>query len=326
MASVLGYKAHRKFVQLLRRIPRKGVVAIEVYDRLLRKFSYNYVGMTYFDAKMQLSIDDFISRRIFHFGVWEPNNSFVVEQLLAPGDVFLDVGANIGYYSLLASKLVGPLGRVVAVEASPKTFGVLCKNIQLNNAKNINAVNVAASDAEGHLTLYEESHWNRGASSTELRPGFTPEAVVRAVPLEQLVEDVEMSRLKAVKIDIEGGEARVLSRLCDVSDAWPHDLAIIVEMAPKKVDQSSDLFRRILQEGFQPFAIHNDYSMEGYMQWRDPRLPVEIREAPAKQTDIVFARGKCLDIIKRLSHGSRPVIVQPGAGGAWPRDTSWVTR
>lgn len=72
---------------------------------------------------------------------------------LKPGDVFVDVGANIGYFSLLASKLVGPGGRVVAIEASPEVFDLLRRNLELNKAHNVRAVNVAISDREGSLQL-----------------------------------------------------------------------------------------------------------------------------------------------------------------------------
>jgi hypothetical protein len=64
-------------------------------------------------------LDDVIQRYIFYFGVWEPMISHVTEQMLHKGDVYVDVGANIGYCSLLASNCVGGSGRVVSIEASP---------------------------------------------------------------------------------------------------------------------------------------------------------------------------------------------------------------
>jgi precorrin-6B methylase 2 len=88
---------------------------------------------------------DIIQQYIYYFGVWEPRITGWVSRHLAPGDTFIDVGANIGYYSLLASPLVGKTGTVVAIEASPRTFDDLLFNLELNNVSNVRPVNVAVS-------------------------------------------------------------------------------------------------------------------------------------------------------------------------------------
>ena len=92
--------------------------------------------------------------KFFVFGIWEPNLTNFVQQRLRVGDTFVDVGANLGYYSLLASKLVGALGHVVAIEASPAIAAHLTKNLHLNNATNVRVVNAAAADRAGTLALY----------------------------------------------------------------------------------------------------------------------------------------------------------------------------
>jgi protein-L-isoaspartate O-methyltransferase len=61
---------------------------------------------------------------IFHFGIWEPEISYLTIELLDEGDVYVDVGANIGYDTLLASSLVGSSGKVVSIEAAPAIFAV----------------------------------------------------------------------------------------------------------------------------------------------------------------------------------------------------------
>jgi hypothetical protein len=141
------------------------------YDKFLRLFHQEYIGKTYFGALMRCNLSDLIQSYVFHFGVWEPEISHLVGQILKPGDVFVDIGANVGYDSLLGSSLVGPLGRVIAIEASPTTFAELKKNIALNKSTNIRAVNVAVSDREGTLDLFDVSARNCGAATTLVERG-----------------------------------------------------------------------------------------------------------------------------------------------------------
>jgi len=84
---------------------------------------------------------------------------------LAPGDAFVDVGANIGYFSLLASKLVGESGLVVAIEPSPTIFAVLESNLARNRAHNVRAVCVAASASTGMLRLFRGPDSNIGRTT-----------------------------------------------------------------------------------------------------------------------------------------------------------------
>ena len=86
-----------------------------------------------FGQRMQVRPIDFIENRICFFGVYEPNVTTVFQSSVRTGDIVLDIGANIGYYTLLASKLVGPTGKVYAVEPSQINRLRLQHNLQLNN-------------------------------------------------------------------------------------------------------------------------------------------------------------------------------------------------
>jgi len=81
---------------------------------------------------MWLDKVDVVNLFLYYFGGWEPAITQVVRQALKPGDVFLDVGANVGYYTLLASRLVGDTGRVIAVDASPSVYEILSRNVSRN--------------------------------------------------------------------------------------------------------------------------------------------------------------------------------------------------
>jgi hypothetical protein len=119
----------------------------------------------------------------YYFGVWEPNLTHWIVGRLRRGDTFVDVGANIGYYSLLASKLVGPGGSVVALEASPTIFHQLQDNLRLNNSLSLWE---RSGEGDDFLSLRERSR--EGANflslperSREGRPGSVSIGNIRAV-------------------------------------------------------------------------------------------------------------------------------------------------
>ena len=104
--------------------------------------------------------DQHVSRRIREDGIWEPYETSLLLRLLQPGDVFVDVGANIGYFSVLAASLVGEQGAVFSFEPDPNNYRLLCANMALN-AFDGNSVTVEAalSDlaGEGRLFLSEDN-------------------------------------------------------------------------------------------------------------------------------------------------------------------------
>jgi SAM-dependent methyltransferase len=105
-------------------------------------------------AKLEVDTRDSCGRKMYFFGVWEPNLTAFVQRRLRYGDAFIDVGANVGYFSALASKLVGQGGKVVAVEAIPKTYDVLLRNMKRNGALNVRGINQAASDKREKLEFF----------------------------------------------------------------------------------------------------------------------------------------------------------------------------
>src|SRR5262249_887460 len=129
-----------------------------IWNRIVERFfisrPHQFISSTTFGMKVSGDTRDFIQRFIYFFGMWEPCLTCWILEQLAPGDVFIDVGANIGYYSLLASKLVGEFGLVVAIEPSPTIFNTLKNNLALNKARNIRLVNMAVSDRPQGLRLF----------------------------------------------------------------------------------------------------------------------------------------------------------------------------
>lgn len=144
----------------------------------------------------------------------------LVKNEIKKGDVVIDIGAHIGYYTVLFAKLVGPEGKVFAFEASPTNFEILKKNISVNGYKNVILNNKAVSDKNGKLTLYIT-----GRTSTE-NFLFKPENFTNSSKIKQTVEIDSITlddyfqdfdgEINFLKMDISGAEPRVMKGMSSI--------------------------------------------------------------------------------------------------------------
>lgn len=185
---------------------------------------------------MELDSRDLVTNTILMSGIWEPETSAIVDSL-QPGDVFIDVGAHVGYYSLLASTRVGPAGRVVAVEPNPATLERLRRNIRLSGPRNIRNIvvqEVACTDAAKTLRFFQASPYNTGGSSlsakTAASTGGAREIAVRGLPLDTIVKSLNLQRIDLVKIDVEGAELQVLRGMKE--SLLKYHPKVVVELIP----------------------------------------------------------------------------------------------
>jgi len=245
------------------------------------------------------NVAEYLHLCLYLFGVWEECTTRFVAERLKPGDCFIDVGANIGYYSLLSASLVGRAGRVVAIEASPRIYADLINNLALNGVTNVRAVNVAASDSPGELDLFEASEESRGLTTTsatwarQTNCGITGK--IQALPLNMLASKQELSAARIIKIDVEGAEWSVCSGLMPALHELRPDAEIILEVTPDEIKsqghQCSELIQRFTDLGFFPYVIENQYSPDylcsGHKKSRPKRLDGVFLD---KQADLVFSR------------------------------------
>ncbi|TAJ41542.1 MAG: FkbM family methyltransferase [Reyranella sp.] len=148
-------------------------------------------------------------------GSFEPNEFNFLDRLLKPGMVFVDVGANDGYYTLFAARRIGPEGRIVAVEPSSRERGHLERNIARNGVGNVEIVPAALGAAPGHADLHlaHGVHTGHNTLGRFAHDDVVPARVER-VPVETLdgvVRRLALPRVDVVKIDVEGGEANVIA-------------------------------------------------------------------------------------------------------------------
>jgi FkbM family methyltransferase len=144
-------------------------------------------------------------------GTYDPETLALLKQLLRPGDTFVDVGANEGYFSVVASRLVGPGGRVVAVEPQARLQPVLARNFQLNACAAATVVPVAISDAPGTRPLLISPDMNSGATGFARRTRYRlPTQATACLTLEQLCAQERLGAGVVMKMDIEGWEREAL--------------------------------------------------------------------------------------------------------------------
>lgn len=149
----------------------------------------------------------------------EPHELALLRGTLQPGDTFVDAGANIGFYSIVASRLVGPSGRVIAVEMMPETAARLRLNVSLNDAANVQVVEAALSDRDGG-TVTATSNARKLGQASIAPAGTGPvrdlSVSVRTQRLDTLLRDVK--RVRLMKMDLEGAEALALAGAYGVLD------------------------------------------------------------------------------------------------------------
>ena len=165
-----------------------------------------------------------------------PSEPFMIpllNQLLGPGDTYLDVGAHWGIYAVVASRLVGPGGRVVAVEPYAPSAQVLLRNAEHNGCRNLTLVQAALSDRAGQgRLLVGEGGDNLNRLADPERDGVAPRSAAPSCPLltfDGLLRGQALDQVTLCKIDIEGGEVRLAA---DLEAHAPTLAAVLLEGHP----------------------------------------------------------------------------------------------
>ena len=228
-------------------------------------------------------------------GTYEPGLTAAVRPFLRPGAVLLDVGANIGYYSMLAASLVGPSGRVIAVEPGPRSCELLRLSVEANGFKNVEIHACAASDRERFFEV--QPFGIMGAIRVHEVPasGATSDKdLLRGRPLDEVLGPLD--RLDVLKIDIDGGEPRAflgMERL--VRRLRP---VIFTEFSPDLLREISaiepvDYLRQLAGYGYEFLAIEPDPETPA-----DLLLPEQVIALHARRTEFL-GRPAHIDLMAR---------------------------
>lgn len=151
----------------------------------------------------------------YWLGTFETGKRLLFERTIRPGQVVFDIGANVGYYTLLASSLVGKHGKVYAFEPLSENLIYLRQHLVLNNISNVEVIEAAVADVSGTGSF--DPGLNRSMGHLTAHSGFP----VRVVSLDDLIENEQLPAPDCLKIDVEGAEARVLRGALGVLSRHP---------------------------------------------------------------------------------------------------------
>lgn len=232
-------------------------------------------------AKFTVMSKDIVGRSIYRTGMYEKALSLHLLNTLGfkQGDVFLDVGANIGWYSVILGKKFPQLS-IYAFEPDPNNFALLTSNLQRNGLKQATAVAKGASHESSEQKLYQYKDSNLGKHSM-ISDHHGPHITVSTITLDQfcMQQAIALERVKFIKMDIEGFEMCALKGAVEL---LAHGPKILMEISPEPMQKTGysvdDLCDFMASFGYAPRIAHSltcePVSMEQVRAMTDPALDV----------------------------------------------------
>lgn len=230
---------------------------------------------------MRLEPWDLIDSRLLFFNIWEPAVSRFMRTTIKPGDVVADIGANIGYHTLLMSHAVGPHGHVFAVEPSPEIRSRLEDALALNTIQNVTVIPFGISD-RAERRAFHLSEVNLGASKF----GELDESGLALKRLADVIPAVMLSRLSFIKLDVEGMEAAVMRDIVSILPRLPRRLSICAEL--RMDDALQALVQTFRNADMDALVLPNEYSMFRYPA--HPITPIPAKTLATGQLDVALVR------------------------------------
>ncbi|MDP3941909.1 MAG: FkbM family methyltransferase [bacterium] len=219
--------------------------------------------------------DDVISQELILSHKWEEYETELFKKNIKKGDIILDIGAHIGYYTLIAARIVGSNGRVYAFEPDPKNFSLLKKNVEENRYKNVVLINKAVSDTDGDLKLFLASK-NTGDHRI-----YKPKERRKSVKIQSITLDNFFKnnyRVDLIKLDIQGSEVRAIKggqkiiklnkNIKILTEFWPRGL--------KLSGSSANEYIGLLTENkFQIYDVNKDKKATKLISAKKLLTPIE---------------------------------------------------
>ena len=253
---------------------------------------------TRFGARMHIKFPDTIQAYIYFFGIWEPVISAYITRLLSPGDTFIDIGANVGYDTLLAASCVGPQGHVHAFEASPSIYRLLENNLKQNNPGNVSAHNIVICDDARAVDVYLHPDGNLGGTTIiaglAQRRSAALEGSVPGMPITAVLPEADILNARMIKIDVEGAEWQVIQGLAALLPRLSARTEILIEVnrdALRRHGATTEAFVRIFRDAeFSAFTLDTSDAVDHYISPASAS-PKPLRDFDFEQRDLLFRRS-----------------------------------
>jgi FkbM family methyltransferase len=233
--------------------------------------------------QFQCHLRDRIMREVCFTGRYEPQETAILQQLLGPGKVFVDVGANWGYFTLAGAHLVGRSGRVVSVEVDPRACAMLRQNVARNALDQVRVCELAASDQPGTLQMREyetaaSDSGNFGLARTTTVVENGREFQVAARRLDDVFDEIGIGGVDLLKMDIEGAEGLAIAGLGRAlgSRRVKH---LLLELHPA----------HLVGLGSSASRVIDDLRAHGYRPWKIDHSPAAYRRFAEGESDVTAA-------------------------------------
>jgi FkbM family methyltransferase len=214
-------------------------------------------GTTRLPFNVHADVTDPVSHSIASSGVWESFESELTWKSLRPGDCFIDIGANIGYFSALAAVRVGHAGQVVAFEPEQNNHALLATNAALNAHSNYTLHAVAASDSDGagELFLNPENLGDHQIYASGDRAAQT--ILLRRIDSLLAPQTV----INLIKIDVQGAEQKAMAGMADSLARNASHLLLLLEFWPRGLARAGgdahQLLHMLLALGLKPYVVEH---------------------------------------------------------------------
>ncbi len=225
------------------------------------------VEMPKFDMYVRMN-DMFIGAAIYHTHTYEPHVAHQIETHLKPGMTFVDAGANIGFFTMMAASLVQEEGQVFAFEPNPDNCELIRKSIEKNHFNNVRVYQNAIAEAKqtfdfsvdiSNGRILHESYTDSGLANYE----------VQAITLDEILAD--LSQLDLIKMDIEGAEPRAWQGM--IETIKKHRPIVIFEFSPSAIQLTSQVqpegFLATIQQNYDLFILHDSGKTSSHRQSQD---------------------------------------------------------
>jgi FkbM family methyltransferase len=270
MAREVSSRTHQRLARVKRRLESVGAGRLPGYRAATRRARETlFPALAERDDPIKIRMRDFrleVPRELLPVYLhrnYEPLTTRAILAALHPGAVAVDVGANLGYFTCLSAKSVGPGGVVHAVEPAPANVVALERNIRLNQLRNVVVHPVAAADVVGERTLRLTARIDHHGLYDHPESPTVAEARISAAPLDVLVN----APAKLIKVDVEGAEVEVLEGMAGLLRRSP-GVTVIVEWNPDTLRLAGQLpseVPRVMHKlGIRNIVILNDWNRR---QW-----------------------------------------------------------
>jgi FkbM family methyltransferase len=192
---------------------------------------------------------DWYQWRSFLYGTWEPEVVKTLTEAVQPGSCAVDIGAHIGFYTLVLSRLVGAKGTVISFEPMPETFNVLVENIRLNQCGQVQTINKAVMDRSCELRVGVSSQDPLPGSASVISGSASDTLNVQAVSLDDFMQE-QPEKADFIKMDVEGAESLVLVGAKRTVEATHPNMLIEIHHFDGSPPERSPALRQLCDWGY----------------------------------------------------------------------------